>query len=95
MKDVIGEVDAWMARGDAVICNSQYTARIVRERHPEASDRVGVIYRGLDEARFDPNTKIVKSASVLGQYCAPSLSQSLKGSGQEHDVDQHCENAQL
>ena len=42
-----------MARGDAVICNSQYTARIVRERHPEASDRVGVIYRGLDEARFD------------------------------------------
>jgi glycosyltransferase involved in cell wall biosynthesis len=42
-----------MARGDAVICNSQYTARVVRERHPEASDRVGVIYRGLDEARFD------------------------------------------
>ena len=43
-----------MARGDAVICNSEYTARIVRERHPEASERVGVIYRGLDEARFDP-----------------------------------------
>ncbi len=43
-----------MARGDAVICNSQYTARIVRERHPEAAERVGVIYRGLDEARFDP-----------------------------------------
>ncbi len=43
-----------MARGDAVICNSQYTARVVRERHPEAAERVGVIYRGLDEARFDP-----------------------------------------
>ncbi len=43
-----------MARGDAVICNSQYTARVVRERCPEASQRVGVIYRGLDEARFDP-----------------------------------------
>ena len=43
-----------MARGDAVICNSQYTARLVRERHPEASERVGVIYRGLDEVRFDP-----------------------------------------
>ena len=38
-----------MARGDAVICNSQYTARIVRGRHPEAAERVGVIYRGLDE----------------------------------------------
>ncbi len=43
-----------MARGDAVICNSQYTARIVRERYPEALDRVGVIYRGVDLARFDP-----------------------------------------
>lgn len=43
-----------MARGDAVICNSQYTAGIVRERHPNAADRVGVIYRGLDEVRFDP-----------------------------------------
>jgi glycosyltransferase involved in cell wall biosynthesis len=44
-----------MARGDAVICNSQYTARIVRERHPEASERVGVIYRGVDLVRFDPS----------------------------------------
>lgn len=43
-----------MAKGDAVICNSQYTAGVVRERHPEASERVGVIYRGVDIARFDP-----------------------------------------
>jgi glycosyltransferase involved in cell wall biosynthesis len=43
-----------MARGDAVICNSQYTARIVRERHPDASSRVGVIYRGVDLEKFDP-----------------------------------------
>jgi glycosyltransferase involved in cell wall biosynthesis len=47
--------NAVMAKGDAVICNSQYTARIVRERHPEAADRVGVIYRGFDVARFDPS----------------------------------------
>ncbi|WKW51787.1 glycosyltransferase family 4 protein [Rhodomicrobium lacus] len=43
-----------MARGDAVICNSEYTARVVRERHPKATNRVGVIYRGLDVERFDP-----------------------------------------
>ncbi len=43
-----------MARGDAVICNSQYTANVVRERHPGAADRVGVIYRGLDASCFDP-----------------------------------------
>ncbi len=46
--------NAVMAKGDAVICNSQYTARIVRERHPEAAERVGVIYRGFDTAHFDP-----------------------------------------
>jgi glycosyltransferase involved in cell wall biosynthesis len=46
--------NAVMAKGDAVICNSQYTACIVRERHPEAAERVGVIYRGFDAARFDP-----------------------------------------
>ncbi len=43
-----------MARGDAVICNSQYTARIVCERHPNAVHRVGVIYRGVDPDQFDP-----------------------------------------
>ncbi len=41
-----------MARGDAVICNSQYTAKLVRERHPEAAGRVGVIYRGVDLERL-------------------------------------------
>ncbi len=43
-----------MVRGDAVICNSQYTARLVRERHPAAAARVGVIYRGVDLEKFDP-----------------------------------------
>ncbi len=43
-----------MARGDAVICNSHYTAKLVRERHPDASARAGVIYRGVDIERFDP-----------------------------------------
>ncbi len=53
-----GRLKAWynsvMARGDAVICNSQYTAKLVRERHPEAAGRVGVIYRGVDLQLFDP-----------------------------------------
>jgi glycosyltransferase involved in cell wall biosynthesis len=43
-----------MARGDAVICNSHYTAALVRERHPAASGRTGVIYRGVDLEQFDP-----------------------------------------
>jgi glycosyltransferase involved in cell wall biosynthesis len=43
-----------MARGDAVICNSHYTAALVQQRHPEASSRIGVIYRGVDFEHFDP-----------------------------------------
>ncbi len=43
-----------MARGDAVICNSHYTAKLVRERHPDAAARAGVIYRGVDLKKFDP-----------------------------------------
>jgi len=43
-----------MARGDAVICNSQYTAQIVSERHPDARDRLSVIHRGVDLEEFQP-----------------------------------------
>ncbi|MGO9544260.1 MAG: glycosyltransferase family 4 protein [Rhodomicrobium sp.] len=45
-----------MARGDAVICNSHYTAKLVRHRHPDSSARVGVIHRGVDLERFDPGS---------------------------------------
>jgi glycosyltransferase involved in cell wall biosynthesis len=54
-----------MARGDAVICNSHYTAALVRERHPEASDRAGVIYRGVDLERFDPASVPVERVQAL------------------------------
>jgi glycosyltransferase involved in cell wall biosynthesis len=57
-----------MARGDAVICNSQYTARIVRERHPEAAERVGVIYRGLDQAIFDPAAVSMERVRALREH---------------------------
>ncbi|HEX8375060.1 MAG TPA: glycosyltransferase, partial [Geminicoccaceae bacterium] len=42
-----------MARGDAVIANSHYTAALIRALHPEqAGDRVRVIHRGTDLALF-------------------------------------------
>ncbi len=43
-----------MSRGDAVICNSKYTAGIVKERHPKGAGKVDVIYRGVDLEKFDP-----------------------------------------
>ncbi|GEP06983.1 glycosyltransferase family 4 protein [Methylobacterium oxalidis] len=44
-----------MARGDAVIANSHYTAERIRSLHAEqAGDRVAVIHRGTDLASFNP-----------------------------------------
>jgi len=42
-----------MARGDAVIANSHYTADLIRMRYGTPSSRLHVIYRGLDAAVFD------------------------------------------
>jgi glycosyltransferase involved in cell wall biosynthesis len=43
-----------MSRGDRVIANSLYTAKLIAEREPAARDRIRVIYRGIDSATFDP-----------------------------------------
>jgi glycosyltransferase involved in cell wall biosynthesis len=43
-----------MARGDAVIANSHYTADLIRSLHPQAGDRVRVIHRGTDFGVFSP-----------------------------------------
>lgn len=42
-----------MARGDAVIANSRYTAALIAARYPGATNRIEVIHRGADLARFD------------------------------------------
>jgi glycosyltransferase involved in cell wall biosynthesis len=43
-----------MGRGDRVIANSLYTAKLIAERQPAARDRIRIIYRGIDSATFDP-----------------------------------------
>jgi glycosyltransferase involved in cell wall biosynthesis len=43
-----------MARGDAVIANSHYTADLIRMRYGTPSSRLHVIYRGVDPTEFDP-----------------------------------------
>lgn len=43
-----------MARGDTVIANSHYTARILQARHGTPGARLRVIHRGVDLARFAP-----------------------------------------
>lgn len=49
-----GLYNSVMARGDAVIANSRYTAALIAERHPFATDRLTVIHRGSDLAALDP-----------------------------------------
>jgi glycosyltransferase involved in cell wall biosynthesis len=43
-----------MARGDVVIANSQYTAGLITRLYPWARDRLRVIHRGTDFAKFNP-----------------------------------------
>jgi glycosyltransferase involved in cell wall biosynthesis len=43
-----------MARGDLVIANSEYTARLIAARHGTPRERIRVIYRGIDPERFAP-----------------------------------------
>ena len=51
-----------MARGDAVIANSNYTAALIARLYPWARARVRVIHRGTDFAKFSP--KAVDAARV-------------------------------
>ncbi len=43
-----------MARGDAVIANSHYTAGLIARNHAFAGDKVRVIHRGTDLRAFSP-----------------------------------------
>ena len=49
-----GVYNSVMGRGDRVIANSLYTARLIASRHNVAENRIRVIYRGVDGATFDP-----------------------------------------
>ena len=43
-----------MARGDVVIANSHYTADLIKKRYGTPQQRIVVIPRGIDPARFHP-----------------------------------------
>lgn len=44
-----------MARGDITIANSGFTADLIAQRYGLAREKIAVIHRGLDPARFDPD----------------------------------------
>jgi len=44
-----------MARGDVVIANSQWTAELIAERHPDRKESIVAIARGTDFSQFEPS----------------------------------------
>jgi glycosyltransferase involved in cell wall biosynthesis len=54
-----------MARGDMVIANSHYTAGLVVARHHVSADRLIVIQRGVDLARFSPEAISAERLAAL------------------------------
>jgi glycosyltransferase involved in cell wall biosynthesis len=54
-----------MARGDIVIANSHYTADLLMNRHGTPSERVRVIYRGVDVDRFAPEAVAPERVAAL------------------------------
>lgn len=45
-----------MARGNLIIANSSFTARLITERHGTPPEQIRVIQRGVDLDKFDPET---------------------------------------
>lgn len=66
-----GPLKAWynsvMARGDAVIANSRYTAELISDRHPFAKDRITVIHRGSDLSALAPGAPSQERKAALGE----------------------------
>ncbi|MGH2343419.1 glycosyltransferase family 4 protein [Segnochrobactraceae bacterium EtOH-i3] len=60
-----GLYNSVMARGDVVIANSDYTARLIAERHAFARDRLVAIPRGTDLAAFRPGAVAPGRAAAL------------------------------
>jgi len=56
-----------MARGDAVIANSRYTAGLIAARYGTPAGRVEVIHRGVDTAAFDPARIAPERVAALRQ----------------------------
>ncbi len=54
-----------MARGDLVIANSNYTAGIVKARHGVPDERLRVIQRAVDLARFAPDAVAPERIAAL------------------------------
>jgi len=56
-----------MARGDAVIANSGYTANLIQERNPVAAGKITVIHRGSDLGALAPEAVSSERRNTLAE----------------------------
>lgn len=70
---VKGFYNSVMARGDAVIANSQYIADLITSRHPFATDRITVIHRGSDLKGLAPeNVSALRRQALKDTWGVPA-----------------------
>jgi glycosyltransferase involved in cell wall biosynthesis len=60
-----GAYNSVMGRGDRVIANSLYTAKLIASRHENACEHIRTIYRGVDESMFNPDAVAPASVAKL------------------------------
>lgn len=51
-----GVYNSSMIRSDGIIANSNFIANLISRRHPQATNRITVIHRGIDCKEFDDET---------------------------------------
>ena len=56
-----------MARGDAVIANSRYTALLIKARYGTPDEHLRVIYRGVNGTQYDPTRVADSDVAALRQ----------------------------
>jgi glycosyltransferase involved in cell wall biosynthesis len=62
-----------MTRSDVVIANSAFTADLIATRYRTPKDRIAIIHRGVDVARFDPaRVDPVRAAALRKAWQVPS-----------------------
>lgn len=70
---VKGLYNSVMARGDAVIANSHYIAKLITDRHPFAHDRITVIHRGSDLKGLAPeNVSALRRQALKDSWGVPT-----------------------
>ena len=65
-----------MAKGDLVIANSQFTADHITAEHLLSPDKIRVIPRGVDMARFDPAKTDAAAAEALRESWGVGVAQT-------------------